>query len=54
MVVAATLVQDPESYASIADGRWDANAEFIAHARDDIPYLLAEIVPLQAVRGRRP
>jgi hypothetical protein len=52
-VVAATLVQGPERYASIADGRWDENAEFIAHSRDDIPRLLAEIVRLRAELGRR-
>ncbi len=51
-VVAATLVQGPERYVSISDGRWDANAEFIAHARDDIPRLLGEIAQLQTeLRG---
>lgn len=47
-VVAATLVEGPIRYVSIADGRWDANADFIAHARDDIPRLLDEIVRLRA------
>lgn len=50
-VVAATLVQGPERYASIADGRWDDNAAFIAHARDDVPRLLAEIARLRAELG---
>jgi hypothetical protein len=50
-VVAATLVQGPERYASIADGRWDDNAAFIAHARDDVPRLLAEIARLHAEMG---
>ena len=50
-VVAATLVQGPERYASIADGRWDDNAAFIANARDDVPRLLAEIARLRAELG---
>jgi hypothetical protein len=47
-VVAATLVQGPERYASIADGRWDENARFIAHAREDVPRLLDEISRLRS------
>lgn len=51
-VVAATLVQGPERYVSIADGRWDQNATFIAHACADVPRLLAEIARLRAeLRG---
>lgn len=50
-VVAATLVQGPERYASIADGRWDENARFIAHAREDVPRLLDEIARLRAELG---
>jgi hypothetical protein len=42
-IVAATLVQHPHRYVDIADARWDQNAAFIAHARSDIPRLIAEI-----------
>src|SRR5438552_15852649 len=45
-IVAATLVQEPR-YASIADARWDGNAAFIAHAREDVPNLLDEIERLR-------
>ncbi|MEV6107041.1 hypothetical protein AB0M28_20345 [Streptomyces sp. NPDC051940] len=45
-IVAATLVQQPR-YVDVADDRWDENALFIAHARDDIPRLIAEIRRLQ-------
>ncbi|HEX6682270.1 MAG TPA: hypothetical protein VF062_05720 [Candidatus Limnocylindrales bacterium] len=41
--VAATLIQFPARYVDIADERWDENAYFIAHARQDIPRLLAEV-----------
>lgn len=41
-LVAATLVQHPR-YVDGADERWDENAHFIAHARDDVPRLVAEI-----------
>ena len=41
-IVAATLVQHPR-YADVADARWDENARFIAHARRDVPRLIAEI-----------
>ncbi|MFI6984214.1 hypothetical protein ACIBSV_37225 [Embleya sp. NPDC050154] len=41
-IVAATLVQHPR-YVDVADGRWDENALFIAHARRDVPRLVAEI-----------
>jgi hypothetical protein len=53
-IVAATLVQFPFRYADIADGKWDQNAEFIAHARADIPQLVAEIRRLRQLteRGR--
>ncbi|WP_374711519.1 hypothetical protein [Symbiobacterium terraclitae] len=33
-------VQSPR-VASVADGRWEENAEFIAHAREDVPWLLS-------------
>jgi hypothetical protein len=42
-LVAATLVQFPNRYIDCADQRWDENAQFIAHAREDIPRLIAEI-----------
>jgi hypothetical protein len=45
-IVAATLVQQPR-YVDLADGRWDENARFIAHARTDIPRLVAEIKRLR-------
>ena len=47
-IVAATLIQNPERYVDIADHRWDENAEFIAHAREDVPRLLDEIERLRA------
>lgn len=46
-IVAATLVQQPR-YVDVADQQWDENAEFIAHAREDIPRLLAEIRRLRS------
>jgi hypothetical protein len=42
-LIAATLVQFPNRYIDCTDGRWDENAAFIAHARHDIPRLIAEI-----------
>jgi hypothetical protein len=47
-LVAATLVQQPR-YVDVSDQRWDENAAFIAHAREDIPRLLAEIERLRAL-----
>ena len=47
-LIAATLVQFPTRYVDITDGLWDENATFIAHARQDIPRLLAEIRRLRA------
>jgi hypothetical protein len=41
-------VQQPR-YVDLADGRWDENARFIAHARSDIPRLVAEI---RRLRGK--
>src|SRR4051794_37613525 len=41
-MVAATLVQFPKPYVAGPDDRWDENAVFIAHARSDVPRLLAE------------
>jgi len=46
-IVAATLVQQPR-YVSLSDELWHENAEFIAHARDDVPRLLDEIERLRA------
>ncbi|MBG0819589.1 hypothetical protein HS048_02295 [Planomonospora sp. ID91781] len=48
-LVAATLVQFPEPYVTGPDDRWDANAVFIAHARSDVPRLLAEVRRLRAL-----
>jgi hypothetical protein len=42
-IVAATLVQFPNRYVNCTDERWDENAQFIAHARQDIPRLIAEV-----------
>jgi len=50
-IVAATLVQCPLPYVSIDDTKWDENAKFIAHARSDIPLLLAEIRRLRKELG---
>lgn len=40
--IALTLVQDPQ-YAAVSDELWDENANFIAHARQDVPRLIAEV-----------
>ena len=53
-VVAATLVQGPQRYATIADGRWDENATFVAHPREDVPRLLDEIARLKAKSAAAP
>jgi hypothetical protein len=42
-VVAATLVQNPVRYVDVRDGRWDANANFIASARTLVPRLIDEV-----------
>jgi hypothetical protein len=47
-LVAATLVQEPR-YVGRDDGSWDANASFIAHARDDVPRLIAEVRRLRSL-----
>ena len=47
-MVAATLVQEPR-YVSIEDERWVENARFIAHARSDVPRLVAEVRRLRAL-----
>lgn len=47
-VVAITLLQHP-LLAEVGDGLWDENTLFIAHARDDVPRLIAEIRRLKAV-----
>ena len=39
-VVAITLLQTP-LLADVADAKWDENTEFIAHAREDVPWLLS-------------
>jgi hypothetical protein len=52
-LIAATLVQFPNRYIDCSDGHWDENATFIAHARQDIPRLLAEIRYLRTqLRGQ--
>lgn len=57
-MIAATLVQFPNRYVDCSDQRWDENAQFIAHARQDIPRLIAEVRRLknaleQAQRSNR-
>lgn len=47
-VVAGTLMQHPVRYATVADQKWEENAEFIAQARSDIPRLLEEIRRLRS------
>jgi hypothetical protein len=49
-IIAATVVQEPR-YVDIEDGRWDENARFIAHARSDIPRLVAEVRRLREAKG---
>jgi len=44
--IAITLLQYPR-VADVADERWDENADFIAHAREDIPKLIAEVERLK-------
>lgn len=41
-IVAVTLLQWPR-LADVDDGRWDENTRFIAHVREDVPRLIAEI-----------
>jgi hypothetical protein len=48
-LVAATLVQFPTPYVAGPDDRWDENAAFIAHARSDVPRLIAEVRRLRAL-----
>ncbi|WP_433513647.1 hypothetical protein ACQP2T_60525 [Nonomuraea sp. CA-143628] len=50
-LVAATLIQSPEPYVVGSDDRWDENAAFMAHARSDVPRLLAEVRRLRALLG---
>ncbi|MFF2193438.1 hypothetical protein [Streptomyces sp. NPDC058157] len=50
--VALALVQDPQ-YADVPDGLWDENANFIAHARQDIPRLVAEVRRLRELLDRK-
>lgn len=51
-IIAATLVQSPSRYVDCADERWDANAMFIANAREDVPRLIAEIRRMRSQLGR--
>jgi hypothetical protein len=48
-VIAGTLIQWPVRYVSVADHKWDDNAELIAHARTDIPRLIEEIHRLRSL-----
>lgn len=45
-VVAITLLQSPR-LAGVADEKWDENTEFIAHSREDIPWLIQQLRQLQ-------
>ena len=46
--MAARLVQHPR-YADVTDETLGANAHFIAHARRDVPRLIAEIRRLREI-----
>ena len=46
-IVAATIVQNPR-YASIADEKWDENAEYIVSAAEALPDLIREVLELRA------
>jgi hypothetical protein len=48
-MIAATLVQFPSRYIDCVDERWDENAAFIAHAREDVPRLITEIRRLRSL-----
>ena len=50
-IVAATLIQNPR-YVDVRDQKWDENAAFIAHARQDLPRLLGEITRLRDLAER--
>lgn len=50
-VVAITLLQYPR-LADVDDGRWDENAELIAHAPEDLRYLLDALREAEAERDR--
>jgi hypothetical protein len=41
------------SHVNRRNERWDENAHFIAHARTDVPRLIAEIRRLQALLDSR-
>jgi hypothetical protein len=49
-IVAGVLIQNPIRYVDIDDGKWDDNAAFIAHAREDIPRLVEEVRRLRSQR----
>lgn len=49
--VAACLLQT-EARIAPADGKWEENTLFIAHARQDIPDLLAELARVTAERDQ--
>lgn len=46
-VVAVAYLAEP-NYVNVADERGDENATFIAHARIDVPLLIAEVRRLRA------
>jgi len=48
-IIAGTLILEP-CYVNIEDCRWGENAEFIAHARQDVPDLIAEVERLRQIR----
>lgn len=51
VIVCGTLVQSPR-YVDVADEKWDENALFIAHARTDVPNLLAAVRELKEENER--
>jgi hypothetical protein len=52
-MVAATIIQNPNRYVSIADNKWDENARYIVAAATVLPSLIEELLELrrQATEG---
>ena len=46
-IIAGLLVQRPLAIGT-PDAKWEENAEFIAHAREDVPWLLEQIATLKS------
>jgi hypothetical protein len=50
-LVAAVLIQYPVRYVDMDDALWHENAEFVAHARVDVPRLVQEIARLRELHS---